>query len=345
MGRHQYYVPPHDLQEYTKLGFWQWDETFAVLTLTKVSICLLLLRIVISRRFLRPIQALMATLIISTVVQILLYTFQCTPVDAAWNVTKKENSARCFSKRQVEGIIMSQAIISVIADFILAAFPILILYSLQMTFLKKCLLCGLMGLGLITAACTIVRTVMNWQNLAPDGTWYVTVNTMWRTAEVNVGIMAACCPTLVPLFRRLHERVTSRRSSKTKSSVSSPSFFRIESPSFFRRFWHSRRRSSNFDSSTAKSPPPIYEKRGFNDTTPTLPVPVITPPRISQPELAHLPRGVIYKPSVNFERDWEAEVDLPFQTSDSPTEMGSHLDDELEGSSRTRTAKKFEYIV
>ena len=74
---------------------------------TKVSICLFLLRITITPAFIRPLQAAIAVLIVSNVVLSLLWILQCTPhLDKAWN---DKVSGKCFSKGQLERIIIAQA--------------------------------------------------------------------------------------------------------------------------------------------------------------------------------------------------------------------------------------------
>ena len=74
---------------------------------TKVSICLFLLRITITPAFIRPLQAAIVILVVSNVVLTLVWILQCTPhLDKAWN---DKVSGKCFSKGQLERIIISQA--------------------------------------------------------------------------------------------------------------------------------------------------------------------------------------------------------------------------------------------
>lgn len=75
---------------------------------TKVSICLLLLCISPSKRIIRPIQCLVLFLVVSNIVLSLLWIFECTPVDGALDA-KKQETAECFTKGQVQRIIISQA--------------------------------------------------------------------------------------------------------------------------------------------------------------------------------------------------------------------------------------------
>ena len=87
----------------------------------------------------------------------------CRPhLDKAWNT---KMPGKCFSKGQLESIIISQAsqlrfpskssclahqtVISIISDFFVSAFPILILRKVQISFRSKVGLCLLMGLGVM----------------------------------------------------------------------------------------------------------------------------------------------------------------------------------------------------
>ena len=71
-----------------------------------------------------------------------------------------------------------------------------------------------------TAACCIVRTVMNWQNVSSDPTWASIDNWYWRTMEVTIGITAACIPALLPGYRFLKNSIKSYYSHRSKSGKS-----------------------------------------------------------------------------------------------------------------------------
>lgn len=66
-----------------------------------------------------------------------------------------------FSKLSVEVIINIQGVISVITDFIGAAFPILLLLNAKLHLRTKIALDLLMGLGVVTGTVWIVRTSYN----------------------------------------------------------------------------------------------------------------------------------------------------------------------------------------
>jgi len=107
-GRSMFYLNQHQLLEFGKYVYGEWIQTFATLMFTKVSICLFLLRIPVTKVLIRPLQAAVAFLVVSNVVLTLMWIFQCTPVDAAWN-SEKQSTSRCFSRGELQRIIMAQA--------------------------------------------------------------------------------------------------------------------------------------------------------------------------------------------------------------------------------------------
>ncbi|KAL8835309.1 MAG: hypothetical protein Q9170_003364 [Blastenia crenularia] len=190
-GKPAYYMTPHQYQEFSKV------TTFATLMFTKVSICLFLLRITVTPSTIRPLQAAFVMLVVSNIVLSLAWIFQCTPhLDKAWN---DKLPGKCFTK-----------VISIISDFFLSLFPIIILRKVQIGFRDKVGLCLLMGLGVITGSLSIVRTVLNGQNVAHDTSWDSLPNWYWRAWEVFFGIVAACIPTLRPGYKWLRARIRGR---------------------------------------------------------------------------------------------------------------------------------------
>lgn len=129
------------------LNFCLGIQTFFSLMCTKVSICFLLLRIPVNKRYIIPLQIGVVVLIISNVVLTLLWIFQCWPVQALWDPTVKPRY--CFNHGIILNIIFSQAIISVVSDFSFALYPILIIWHVKIRLKDKVGLCLLMGLGVM----------------------------------------------------------------------------------------------------------------------------------------------------------------------------------------------------
>lgn len=246
LGRPGYYLTQHQLHEYQKYTYGEWTQTFITLTLTKISICLFLMRIPITKSLIRPLQAAIVILVVSFLTLTLLWIFQCQPVSAAWSRDTIPD-AKCFSRGMLLRIIISQAgklfflcsstvrplptkhenqVISAVSDFAFAAFPILLLWRVQMPLKSKIGLCALMGLGVIVGACCIVRMVLNFQAIPLDLTYGGVDNWFWRLFEVQLGIIAACAPALRPGYKLVKRSMSSliysstggRRSFFTSSS-------------------------------------------------------------------------------------------------------------------------------
>ncbi len=194
-GRHQHFLSPHDLQQFKKYTYGEWIQTFATLMWTKVSICLFLLRLPSSRPLHRPLQWVVAFLLFSNTILTTLWIMQCQPVHAAW-----DGKGTCMSQGALKGIVLTQAIISVVSDFTFATLPILFLWRVQVDFTTKVGLWVLMCLGYITGSFCLVRTVLNNDAIPLDATYGGIVNWVWRLFEVTIGIIAACIPTLRPLY-------------------------------------------------------------------------------------------------------------------------------------------------
>lgn len=145
-GRHKFYLSNEHYIESQKYSYANWIQTFQTLMFTKISICFFLLRIPVEKHFIRPIQGAIIVLVVTNIVLTLLWILQCNPVSKAWD---KQKSGTCFTNAQLQRIIMSQALISIISDFMLALFPIVLLWKVQIATRIKAGLCFLMGLGLV----------------------------------------------------------------------------------------------------------------------------------------------------------------------------------------------------
>ena len=117
-----------------------------------------------------------------------------------------------MSRGTLEAIVLVQAIISVVSDFTFATLPILFLWRVQVDFTTKVGLWVLMCLGFITGSFCLVRTVLNNESLPFDATYGGIVNWVWRLFEVTIGIVAACIPTLRPLYIWIMKRIRGNRS-------------------------------------------------------------------------------------------------------------------------------------
>ena len=147
-GLHRESLSEETYVRFKRFSYAEWIQTFQSLMFTKLSVCFFLLRLPVDRRYVRPIQGTVVGLIISNVVLTFLFIFQCSPVPAALD-ERKRVSSRCLTDAQLLRVILAQALVSIISDFLLALFPIALLWKIQISRRTKAGLCSLMALGLM----------------------------------------------------------------------------------------------------------------------------------------------------------------------------------------------------
>ena len=145
-GRHEEFLSGWTFHEFEKYAFGAWILFFQTLMFNKLSICFFILRIPAGYKYIRPIHGAIVVLIVSNVILTCLYIFQCRPISDFWNEHK---SSHCMTGGQNQRIIMSQALISIIFDVLLALFPIVLLWNVNISARVKAGLCSLMALGLL----------------------------------------------------------------------------------------------------------------------------------------------------------------------------------------------------
>ncbi|KAG8531786.1 uncharacterized protein KY384_003422 [Bacidia gigantensis] len=215
-GKHYQYLTDREKHLFRKYTFGEWIQTFATLMWTKISICLFLVRFTNNQRLRTVMYWTVGFLLISNTVMTVMWIMQCQPVNNAWVLDGK---GTCMSKFEKEAVILTQAIISIVSDFVFAAFPIFYFWRLQVDLKTKIGLWLLMCLGFITGVCCIVRTVLNGQSLPDDETYDGIVNWTWRLFEVQMGIIAACIPTLRPLYSLIFKKIRGEKDVFASSNV------------------------------------------------------------------------------------------------------------------------------
>ena len=177
LGRHVKYLTPVHYEAFLKYNYLDWLQVFITLALSKISICLFLLRISKFERWRTFLFGLIGLIIITHTPLTLLYLLQCIPLNKNWDTAV---AGHCFSKPAVEAIVIVQGVISIVTDFIGAAFPVLLLWNAKLRLRTKIALNLLMGLGVITGTVCIVRTSYSWELLSDDVTWVGVGNALTR---------------------------------------------------------------------------------------------------------------------------------------------------------------------
>ena len=106
-------------------------------------------------------------------------------------------------------------------DFILAGLPIFIVRKLQLSRQKKVGLAVILGMGVFAGICAAIKTSkLGGLSARSDFTWVTVTLLIWNGNEIMAIIIAACIPTLRPLFLDVVHRFRSVVS-KTKTKHSS----------------------------------------------------------------------------------------------------------------------------
>ncbi|MCJ1260710.1 hypothetical protein MMC22_000572 [Lobaria immixta] len=173
---------------------------------SRVSISLFLLRIVSpGRRWKQGIYGLIAFAATNCVAMFITDWIRCVPAEKMWNPMVP---GKCWSERAHTGGNLWQGIFSVVYDFVLAILPIIFLWNVKISVRRKIGICMLMGLGSVTGASAIARTVLSVHSIGrrTDPTWDTVDEVMWAGLEANLLLIAASIPAIQPLFKRSQYR-------------------------------------------------------------------------------------------------------------------------------------------
>ncbi|KAH7132734.1 hypothetical protein EDB81DRAFT_659704 [Dactylonectria macrodidyma] len=159
LGRHNYYLSAEQSREATKLFFiqqplWNWAMSMA-----KISIALLLLRIDRDSRPWRIFLYLMIAVLLLISFTITGFQFSvCRPLAAFWD--KAITGATCIPNEVLQVSIYVLSSLTIVTDFILAFMPLkFILKLVSLRLREKAVLGVVMALGLVASIASLIKTV------------------------------------------------------------------------------------------------------------------------------------------------------------------------------------------
>ncbi|TVY25562.1 hypothetical protein LHYA1_G005763 [Lachnellula hyalina] len=239
LGVGEHFGNPHLMMNYGQIVHWSYHHAWILIigiTCVKLSVGIFLLRLIQGKLYRassswqrsmlnsnRCIIGWMAFLLAFTFACVCTLIFQCLPVEAAWNFDLKANpKTKCYSPNVFRSIGLFNGAINLFTDFVFASLPIPVIVPLQINLRTKISLIFILSLGYFACAASIVKEYYlssffaNTDNqlLVPPSSWLKrryranvvasddTFN-VWSFIEINAGILAACLPTLRPLFATL----------------------------------------------------------------------------------------------------------------------------------------------
>ncbi|KAJ5542362.1 hypothetical protein N7461_008365 [Penicillium sp. DV-2018c] len=206
LGRHTAAViAEHGVEGYEKATFWQilaFPFNIGAFSYPNISIAILIVDLLDPNPLRARLLYAMVTLqVLSAMVSVFLVFFQCNPASTPWDLAA---GGTCWSPDVLDGFLYWVSAWTTVTDIILAIVPISAFLKLQMPYSTKASICVMMGLTLLSAIVTIVKAV--YLKLFSDHTdplFKVVPLILWGLVEQNVVIIAACLPTIRPLFRKV----------------------------------------------------------------------------------------------------------------------------------------------
>ncbi|KFY40914.1 hypothetical protein V494_03269 [Pseudogymnoascus sp. VKM F-4513 (FW-928)] len=209
---HVWDLPPEDSITSRKVS---WASMLLYLTsssLTKTSILVFYLRILVAKKDKFVTKITLGAMIIYYVVLLIVLFAQCRPLPYYWEILIPGAEGKCLE----EGIHMVTAgVLNLIFDLIIFTIPLRSLFLLKIRTTQKLQVISLFSAGLIVIAAASMRLYYNVVVFLQtyDVSWYGYVAWLWAAIEVHVSIICAC----VPSCRAFFASWTVRGSSKGRS--------------------------------------------------------------------------------------------------------------------------------
>ncbi|GKT82388.1 integral membrane protein [Colletotrichum tofieldiae] len=181
-------------------------------TIVKLSILLQYRRIVANDLMQKLTTWGLAFMSAWTVMLCFLLPMMCVPVQAFWDTTVK---GRCID---LLASWYTMAAVNIVADFVMFSLPIPVINSLQLPRRQKRMLLFVFGLGFVTCIISAFRIkTLRVAAQTEDPYWDNVDAATWSFLEVTIGILAACLPTLRPIFVTLLPRLFNGSTFQAKS--------------------------------------------------------------------------------------------------------------------------------
>lgn len=156
------------------------------------------------------LRAISGSVALSATVTVILFYVQCRPASALWDhrLLPPNGTAKCWNPILVNTWDLVIASYWSLLDFLLALFPLPLILSLRLPLARKLLLSLLLSMGIFAGIAAAIKTskVPISVKGKRDFTWQTVELLLWNGIEMNLIIIAACIPTLRPVFLVLLRR-------------------------------------------------------------------------------------------------------------------------------------------
>jgi len=201
LGRHIDFIDPPLAMQAIKWDYWAQPTAIMSPAFGRISFALLLLSVSGTKKTRRwMLYGIMVTQFVINALTFILILVQCQPIELLWDKTV---DGHCWDLRVQEYTGYFQGSFNSLTDLILAIFPALVVWHLNMKLAMKLSLIALMGLGIFAMVASIVKTVLlRSVGSSTDYTYNTSLLIVWWTIELYLVIIGASIPTLKPLVSK-----------------------------------------------------------------------------------------------------------------------------------------------
>jgi hypothetical protein len=133
-----------------------------------------------------------------TFAALFLNIFKCNPQYASFDLLRIADSGKvpeCLSVSSRSSILR----LNLALDFTALAIPVVLLWKVQMSWMKKARIFGVLSIGLIACIASAMALVSQY-TLEKDPLWNYTTLLAWLMVDLVVSLVAACAPSLAYLL-------------------------------------------------------------------------------------------------------------------------------------------------
>jgi hypothetical protein len=212
-------------------------DCVVVTMITKISISIYLLRIRDDKSLRWILWVMMTLMSMATITTIAVLGSTCAPLKKVW---EPHTPGRCLDLAALYNVAYVQSALTIVIDLGLSLVPIYILWKIRIATSKKIYLCSLFSLGLIATISNAMRNAYTHTLTAKDFTCkcpalptFTALDdktdhgvddqvpvTVIAYLEMGIGIIAACIPTCVGIFR--YKKRNTQRSTHYSASTGNP---------------------------------------------------------------------------------------------------------------------------
>ncbi|KAH7324730.1 hypothetical protein B0I35DRAFT_475953 [Stachybotrys elegans] len=214
LGQHLLRLPP-DTNFEASLQLFYFGEALYYITvsLTKVSILFLYLKLFPQQNYRLFIWSFMAFVALTGFTCTVAGLFQCDPIEKAW---RTQLPGTCFN---VVALFMSNAALNIFQDIVIYLLPVPMLWRVQVPLKQRiALICVFVVGGFVVVTGMVRLDSLQLASVSADVTWDNYGAAIWSSIEANFGIVCASLVHFKPLIARFAPSWLGISASSTKGS-------------------------------------------------------------------------------------------------------------------------------